>query len=115
MILEKIKCSCDDLSFLVAMLSRETGRSDAVISNFLKTLFFRLERETVIQKLNSIEVSVCDSNNQFKSFIDILKELSIKYTKLNNKEQLELAEDMSGIFHITLFKSLLISLKSFVS
>lgn len=102
--------SLDELIGLVTSAQQTTARGGAVIGNSFKTIFTRLQREKVVNLLESLGVSTTDSQGQLKSTISLLQGLANVYSDLGTQQQAAVAEAVGGVFQINILKAALADL-----
>jgi TP901 family phage tail tape measure protein len=102
--------SLDELIGLVTSAQQTTARGGAVIGNSFKTIFTRLQREKVVNLLESLGVSTTDSQGQLKSTISLLQGLASVYSDLGTQQQAAVAESVGGVFQINILKAALADL-----
>ncbi len=102
--------SLNELIAIVTSAQQTTARGGAVIGNSFKTIFTRLQREKVVDLLESLGISKTDSSGQLKSTIQLLQDLAGVYDKLGATQQAAVAEQVGGVFQINILKAALADL-----
>ncbi len=102
--------SLNELIAIVTSAQQTTARGGAVIGNSFKTIFTRLQREKVVDLLESLGISKTDSSGQLKSTIQLLQDLAGVYDKLGATQQAAIAEQVGGVFQINILKAALADL-----
>jgi TP901 family phage tail tape measure protein len=102
--------SLNELIAIVTSAQQTTARGGAVIGNSFKTIFTRLQREKVVDLLESLGISGTDSSGQVKSTIQLLTELGTVYDTLGSQQQAFVAEQVGGVFQINILKAALADL-----
>jgi TP901 family phage tail tape measure protein len=102
--------SLNELIAIVTSAQQTTARGGAVIGNSFKTIFTRLQREKVVDLLESLGISGTDSSGRVKSTIQLLQDLGNVYDKLGSQQQAYVAEQVGGVFQINILKAALADL-----
>jgi TP901 family phage tail tape measure protein len=102
--------SLDELIAIVTSAQQTTARGGAVIGNSLKTIFTRLQREKVVNLLESLGVETTGASGELKSTIDLLEDLAVVYDNLGTQQQAYVAEQVGGVFQINILKAALADL-----
>ena len=102
--------SLNELIAIVTSAQQTTARGGAVIGNSFKTIFTRLQREKVVDLLESLGISSTDATGQVKSTIQLLKDLGSVYDTLGSQQQAYVAEQVGGVFQINILKAALADL-----
>jgi TP901 family phage tail tape measure protein len=102
--------SLNELIAIVTSAQQTTARGGAVIGNSFKTIFTRLQREKVVDLLESLGISSTDGTGQVKSTIQLLKDLGSVYDNLGSQQQAYVAEQVGGVFQINILKAALADL-----
>jgi len=102
--------SLNELIAIVTSAQQTTARGGAVIGNSFKTIFTRLQREKVVDLLESLGISTTDSSGQLKSTIQLLTDLGKVYDTLGTQQQAYVAEQVGGVFQINILKAALADL-----
>ena len=102
--------SLNELIAIVTSAQQTTARGGAVIGNSFKTIFTRLQREKVVDLLESLGISTTDSGGQLKSTIQLLTDLGKVYDTLGTQQQAYVAEQVGGVFQINILKAALADL-----
>jgi|688.fasta_scaffold00448_47 TP901 family phage tail tape measure protein len=102
--------SLNELIAIVTSAQQTTARGGAVIGNSFKTIFTRLQREKVVDLLESLGISNTDANGQVKSTIQLLTDLGKVYDTLGSQQQAYVAEQVGGVFQINILKAALADL-----
>jgi TP901 family phage tail tape measure protein len=102
--------SLNELIAIVTSAQQTTARGGAVIGNSFKTIFTRLQREKVVDLLESLGISGTDSSGQVKSTIQLLTDLGAVYDTLGSQQQAYVAEQVGGVFQINILKAALADL-----
>ncbi len=102
--------SLNELIAIVTSAQQTTARGGAVIGNSFKTIFTRLQREKVVDLLESLGISSTDSSGQLKSTIQLLTDLGRVYDTLGSQQQAYVAEQVGGVFQINILKAALADL-----
>lgn len=102
--------SLNELIAIVTSAQQTTARGGAVIGNSFKTIFTRLQREKVVDLLESLGISSVDSSGQLKSTIQLLQDLGNVYDTLGAQQQSYVAEQVGGVFQINILKAALADL-----
>jgi TP901 family phage tail tape measure protein len=102
--------SLNELIAIVTSAQQTTARGGAVIGNSFKTIFTRLQREKVVDLLESLGISGTDSSGQVKSTIQLLTDLGKVYDTLGSQQQAYVAEQVGGVFQINILKAALADL-----
>lgn len=102
--------SLNELIAIVTSAQQTTARGGAVIGNSFKTIFTRLQREKVVDLLESLGISSTDATGQVKSTIQLLTELGKVYDTLGAQQQAYVAEQVGGVFQINILKAALADL-----
>jgi TP901 family phage tail tape measure protein len=102
--------SLNELIAIVTSAQQTTARGGAVIGNSFKTIFTRLQREKVVDLLESLGISSTDGAGQIKSTIQLLQDLGAVYDTLGSQQQAYVAEQVGGVFQINILKAALADL-----
>ena len=102
--------SLNELIAIVASAQQTTARGGAVIGNSFKTIFTRLQREKVVDLLESLGISGTNASGEVKSTIQLLQELGTVYDTLGSQQQAYVAEQVGGVFQINILKAALADL-----
>ncbi len=102
--------SLNELIAIVTSAQQTTARGGAVIGNSFKTIFTRLQREKVVDLLESLGISGTDASGRVKSTIQLLQDLGNVYDKLGSQQQAYVAEQVGGVFQINILKAALADL-----
>lgn len=102
--------SLNELIAIVTSAQQTTARGGAVIGNSFKTIFTRLQREKVVDLLESLGISGTDASGQVKSTIQLLQDLGKVYDTLGSQQQAYVAEQVGGVFQINILKAALADL-----
>lgn len=102
--------SLNELIAIVTSAQQTTARGGAVIGNSFKTIFTRLQREKVVDLLESLGVGTTDSSGRLKSTIQLLQDLAKVYDELGSTQQASVAEKVGGVFQINILKAALADL-----
>jgi TP901 family phage tail tape measure protein len=102
--------SLNELIAIVTSAQQTTARGGAVIGNSFKTIFTRLQREKVVDLLESLGISGTDASGQVKSTIQLLQDLGAVYDTLGSQQQAYVAEQVGGVFQINILKAALADL-----
>lgn len=103
--------SFDELLAAVTAVQQRTARGGAIIGNSLKTILTRLQSPENTKALESIGVSVYDSNGAFREGIQILKDYAAARSNLADSERAGLDKKLAGGYQINSFLALLAELK----
>jgi TP901 family phage tail tape measure protein len=93
----------ESLNELLAIFTsvRATTRETAdTIATGLRTIFSRLQRKSTIQFLESFDIQLLDSQNNFIGFFNSFKEISKKLEGLGTIELAQVVEELGGIRQI---------------
>ena len=99
--------SMNELMAITTAVQQRTARGGAVIGNAFKTIFTRIQRTDVQQKLENIGVATRDMNGEMLSGIQVLQNLAKNFNTLTKSQQASTAESVAGVFQVNILKSAL--------
>ena len=102
--------SMDQLLAITTAVQQRTARGGAVIGNAFKTIFTRIQRTDVQQKLSNIGVSTRDMNGEMLDAVSVLQQLAREFGKLSKARQADIAENVAGVFQVNILRSALADL-----
>jgi TP901 family phage tail tape measure protein len=97
--------SLDELLAITTAVQQRTARGGAVIGNAFKTIFTRIGRTDVQQKLNAIGVATRDMQGNMLGATQVLKNLSDKFKDLSKNQQNQIAESVAGVFQVNILRA----------
>ena len=99
--------SMNELMAITTAVQQRTARGGAVIGNAFKTIFTRIQRSEVKQKLSNIGVATTDMNGKMLSGIKVLQNLADNFDKLTKSQQSSISENVAGVFQVNILKAAL--------
>jgi TP901 family phage tail tape measure protein len=102
--------SMNELMAITTAVQQRTARGGAVIGNAFKTIFTRIQRSEVQQKLENIGVATRNMNGEMLSGIQVLQNLANNFNNLTKSQQASTAESVAGVFQVNILKSALADL-----
>jgi hypothetical protein len=97
----------DQLIGYITAVQTSTRESGNVIGNGFKTIFSRIEMDTVQDQLKALNIAVKDTSGDLRPLGDIYSDLALKWNGLNREAKMQTALLMAGRFHIVRFLSLM--------
>ena len=104
--------SMDELLAITTAVQQRTARGGAVIGNAFKTIFTRIQRTDVLQKLRNIGVAVTDMEGNMLSGIQVITNLAQKFDTLSKSQQSAVSESVAGVFQVNILKAAMADLAS---
>lgn len=104
--------SLDQLMAITTAVQQRTARGGAVIGNAFKTIFTRIQRTDVQQKLSNIGVATRDMQGNMLDAVSVLQNLAGKFGNLSKAQQASIAENVAGVFQVNILRSALADLSS---
>lgn len=104
--------SLDQLMAITTAVQQRTARGGAVIGNAFKTIFTRIQRTDVQQKLANIGVATRDMQGNMLDAVTVLQNLSRQFGTLTKSQQASIAENVAGVFQVNILRSALADLSS---
>ena len=95
----------NQLMALTTAVQQKTARGGAVIGNAFKTIFTRIQRSDVQQKLTDIGVATTDMNGKMLDGVTVLQNLSRSFGNLSKAQQASVGEQVAGVFQINILKA----------
>lgn len=108
---EQAGLSFDEAASALAALKQETGRSEAVLGNSIKSIFTSIQSDKVIKELRSVGVEVESSGGEFRNLVDVVRDLSKAYDGLNDAQKAALRQNVAGKYQANAFEGLLSAFK----
>tara|TARA_R100000005_G_scaffold84303_1_gene52387 strand:+ start:2079 stop:8579 length:6501 start_codon:yes stop_codon:yes gene_type:complete len=102
--------SMNELMAITTAVQQRTARGGAVIGNAFKTIFTRIQRSDVQQRLENIGVATRGMNGEMLSGIQVLQNLAKNFNTLTKSQQASTAESVAGVFQVNILKSALADL-----
>jgi TP901 family phage tail tape measure protein len=99
--------SMDELFGMVTAVQQRTARGGAVIGNSFKTIFTRIQRTDVQNKLAEINVQTQAMDGSMRSATAVLSDLAARFQTLSDAQQAQIAESVAGVFQINQLRALL--------
>ena len=99
--------SMDELFGMVTAVQQRTARGGAVIGNSFKTIFTRIQRTDVQNKLAEINVQTQEMDGSMRSATAVLSDLAARFQTLSDAQQAQIAESVAGVFQINQLRALL--------
>ena len=99
--------SMNELMAITTAVQQRTARGGAVIGNAFKTIFTRIQRSEVQQKLANIGVATRDMQGHMLSGIKVLQNLAGNFDKLTKSQQSSISENVAGVFQVNILKAAL--------
>lgn len=99
--------SLDQLLAITTAVQQRTARGGAVIGNAFKTIFTRIGRTDVQQKLAAIGVATRDMQGNMLGATQVLQNLSDKFKDLSRNQQNQIAESVAGVFQVNILRAAL--------
>ena len=99
--------SMDELFGMVTAVQQRTARGGAVIGNSFKTIFTRIQRTDVQNKLAEINVQTQAMDGSMRSATAVLSDLAGRFQTLSDAQQAQIAESVAGVFQINQLRALL--------
>lgn len=100
-----------EIASLLSVVQQVSARGAPVIANGLKTIFTRLNRQSVQDTLSSIGVASRDSNGEFRNSIDILRDLANQFDNLSDSQRAYISEQVAGVYQINTLQSAIKALR----
>ena len=107
--------SMDELLAITTAVQQRTARGGAVIGNAFKTIFTRIQRTDVLQKLRNIGVAVTDMEGRMLSGIQVIQNLANNFDNLSKAQQASVSESVAGVFQVNILKAAMSDLSSATS
>ena len=107
--------SMNELMAITTAVQQRTARGGAVIGNAFKTIFTRIQRSDVLQKLRNIGVAVTDMNGNMLSGMQVIQNLANNFDKLSKSQQASVSESVAGVFQVNILKAAMSDLSSATS
>jgi TP901 family phage tail tape measure protein len=107
--------SMNELMAITTAVQQKTARGGAVIGNAFKTIFTRIQRTDVLQKLRNIGVAVTDMNGNMLSGMQVIQNLANNFDKLSKSQQASVSESVAGVFQVNILKAAMSDLSSATS
>ena len=107
--------SMDELLAITTAVQQRTARGGAVIGNAFKTIFTRIQRTDVLQKLRNIGVAVTDMQGNMLSGIQVIQNLANNFDSLSKSQQASVSESVAGVFQVNILKAAMADLSSATS
>ena len=104
--------SMDELLAITTAVQQRTARGGAVIGNAFKTIFTRIQRTDVLQKLRNIGVAVTDMQGNMLSGIQVMQNLANNFDNLSKSQQASVSESVAGVFQVNILKAAMSDLSS---
>ena len=104
--------SMDQLMAITTAVQQRTARGGAVIGNAFKTIFTRIQRTDVQQKLANIGVATRDMQGNMLDAVTVLQNLAGQFGNLSKAQQASIAENVAGVFQVNILRSALADLSS---
>jgi TP901 family phage tail tape measure protein len=102
----------NELMAITTAVQQKTARGGAVIGNAFKTIFTRIQRTDVLQKLRNIGVAVTDMQGNMLSGMQVLQNLAGNFDKLSKSQQSSVSESVAGVFQVNILKAAMSDLSS---
>ena len=102
--------SMNELMAITTAVQQRTARGGAVIGNAFKTIFTRIQRSDVQQKLENLGVATRSMSGEMLSGIQVLQNLAKNFDSLSKAQQSSTAESVAGVFQVNILKSALADL-----
>ena len=99
--------SLDQLLAITTAVQQRTARGGAVIGNAFKTIFTRIGRTDVQEKLNAIGVATKDMQGNMLGATQVLQNLSQRFQELTKNQQNNIAESVAGVFQVNILRAAL--------
>lgn len=99
-----------ELNTLIIAIQEKTARDAIVIGNALKTIFTRLRRDDILDRLQKHNIIVRDDAGNVLSASNILKNLNKAKQKLSDETFGVVLEQIAGVYQVVILKSLLSNL-----
>lgn len=100
-----------EVAALITVVQQVSARGEAVISNGLKTIFTRLGRSDIQERLQEIGIATKDATGSFRPFIDVLSDLANAQDKLSDSQRALVNETVAGGYQINTLQSVLKTLR----
>ena len=104
--------SMNELMAITTAVQQRTARGGAVIGNAFKTIFTRIQRSDVQQRLENIGVATRDMQGQMLSGIKIVENLAKSFNGLSKAQQSSVSEQVAGVFQVNILKAAMADLAS---
>ena len=104
--------SLDQLLAITTAVQQKTARGGAVIGNAFKTIFTRIQRTDVQQKLANIGVATQDMQGNMLDAVTVLRNLAGEFQNLSKQQQANIAENVAGVFQVNVLRAALSDLSS---
>ena len=104
--------SMDQLLAITTAVQQKTARGGAVIGNAFKTIFTRIQRTDVQQKLANIGVATRDMQGNMLDAVTVLRSLAGEFQNLSKQQQANIAENVAGVFQVNILRAALSDLSS---
>jgi len=105
----------NELMAITTAVQQKTARGGAVIGNAFKTIFTRIQRTDVLQKLRNIGVAVTDMQGNMLSGMQVIQNLANNFDKLSKSQQASVSESVAGVFQVNILKAAMSDLSSATS
>ena len=97
--------SMNELMAITTAVQQRTARGGAVIGNAFKTIFTRIQRSDVQQRLENIGVATRDMNGKMLSGIKVIENLARSFDGLTKAQQSSVSEQVAGVFQVNILKA----------
>ena len=97
--------SMNELMAITTAVQQRTARGGAVIGNAFKTIFTRIQRSDVQQRLENIGVATRDMGGKMLSGIKIVENLAKSFNGLTKAQQSSVSEQVAGVFQVNILKA----------
>jgi len=91
----------------IEYIEQATGRGEAVIVNALKSISARIQKDDVIEHLESNGIVVKDSDGNLLSAQEILKNVSLEFNNFSDLQKLTTLELLAGVYQVNILRVLL--------
>lgn len=97
----------DTIAATITAVKQQTGATEAVVGNSLKTIITSLQSEKVRGILDGIGVSVKTATGEFRAMDEVIRELAKVFPTLTDSQKAFVGEKIAGKFQINRFRALL--------
>lgn len=106
------KVSFNELNALITSLQETTARGGATIGNSLKSIFTRLQRDSVMKSLEEVGVATKEMDGSIRPAIAVLTDLARRMDLLSDAQKASVKETVAGAFQINALNALLSDLSA---
>ncbi len=102
----------DELGGIISAVKQISGRSEAQIGNSFKAIFVSLQNEKIQALLEGVGVATKDANGEFRSSLDVLRDLAEAFKTLGDSQKAYIATKIGGKFQANAFQTTIQALQN---